>query len=174
MSRQEKVGIIMNETYVECLVAKKPSTLLSVLKGLLIAAVVICFLLSTMIWICLLLALVACVGVYFTAQHAKIEYEYLYVDKEITIDKIMNQSKRKRVETFDINEMEMFAPIRSWHLDSLKGRDYKETDYSSGIAGQPDKRYVMIYRGNRKVIFEPSMEFVQALRNIAPRKVFVD
>lgn len=164
----------MNESYVECLVARKPNKMLNVLKGFLIFLVVVFFALSAFIWIGLFLALLACLALYFTAQRAKIEYEYLYVDKEISIDKIMNQSKRKKVETFDLNEMEIFAPIRSWHLDSMKNREFKETDYSSGIVAQPDKRYVMIYRGGRKVIFEPSEEFVQALRNVAPRKVFLD
>ena len=174
MIRQEKVGTDMNESYVECLVAHKPSKGLMALKYFLIVLVVIFFMLSTIIWIGLFLALAACAGVYFVGQRAKIEYEYLYVDKEITIDKILNQSKRKRVETFDVNEMELFAPIRSWHLDSVKNREFKVTDYSSGIENQPDKRYVMIYRGNRKIILEPNAEFVHVLRNIAPRKVFMD
>jgi len=172
--RQEKVEFAMNETYVECLVSRKPSTVLGILKGVMAGFVVICFLLSSMIWICLLLALLGCVGFYFAGHYAKQEFEYLYVDREITIDRIMNQSKRKKVDTFDLNEMEIFAPIKSWHLDSYKNREFKVTDYSSGIESQPDKRYVMLYRGNRKVIFEPNDEFVQAIRNIYPRKVFTD
>ena len=162
------------DTYVECLVARKPSGLLTFLKNLLVVVVVICLLLSSAIWILLLVGLAALVGVYFAGQYAKTEYEYLYVDKEITVDKIMNKSRRKRVEKFEVDHIEMFAPINSWHLDSIKNRELKITDFSSGVEEKPDKRYVMIYRGNRKVIFEPSREFVQALRNVAPRKVFFD
>lgn len=162
------------DTYVECLVSRKPSGLLNFLKFVLTAIAVICFLLSSVIWICLIIALAAVVGVYFTGQYAKTEYEYLYLDKEITVDKILNKSRRKRVEKFEVDHMEMFAPIKSWHLDSMKNRQFKETDFSSGVENQPDTRYVMIYTGNRKIIFEPSREFVLAMKNAAPRKVFLD
>ena len=53
-------------------------------------------------------------------------------------------------------------------------RQLKVTDYSSGVAGQPDRRYVMIYSGDRKIIFEPSEAMVKALQSVAPRKVFFD
>ena len=67
------------------------------------------------------------------------------MDKEISVDKILNKTKRKKVEKFETESMEIFAPINSWHLDNMKNRQLKVTDYSSGVAGQPDRRYVMIY-----------------------------
>ena len=75
---------------------------------------------------------------------------------------------------FETERMEIFAPINSWHLDNMKNRQLKVTDYSSGVAGQPDRRYVMIYSGDRKIIFEPSEAMVKALQSVAPRKVFFD
>ena len=88
----------------------------------------------------------------FTSLNASVEFEYLYVDKEISVDKILNKTKRKKVEKFETESMEIFAPINSWHLDNMKNRQLKVTDYSSGVAGQPDRRYVMIYSGDRKII----------------------
>ena len=38
----------------------------------------------------------------------------------------------------------------------MKNRQLKVTDYSSGVAGQPDRRYVMIYQRNRKIILSPA------------------
>ena len=114
------------------------------------------------------------IGAYFTSLNASVEFEYLYVDKEISVDKILNKTKRKKVEKFETERMEIFAPINSWHLDNMKNRQLKVTDYSSGVAGQPDRRYVMIYSGDRKIIFEPSEAMVKALQSVAPRKVFFD
>ena len=96
------------------------------------------------------------------------------MDKEISVDKILNKTKRKKVEKFETERMEIFAPINSWHLDNMKNRQLKVTDYSSGVAGQPDSRYVMIYSGDRTIIFEPSEAMVKALQSVAPRKVFFD
>ena len=128
------------------------------LQVFLIVLAVIFFLLSMLNALMWLGVAAAGIGAYFTSLNASVEFEYLYVDKEISVDKILNKTKRKN----------------SWHLDNMKNRQLKVTDYSSGVAGQPDRRYVMIYSGDRKIIFEPSEAMVKALQSVAPRKVFFD
>ena len=161
------------ETYVECMVKKKANGLMSALKVLLIGITVITGLLGFMgLIVFLIIAVVAGVGAYFVSLNANLEYEYLYVDKQLTVDKIM--ARRKKVETFDLERMEILAPIKSWHLDDYKNRQLKVVDYSSGVEQQPDIRYSMIYNGEKRVIFEPNAEMVAAIKSIAPRKVFTD
>lgn len=153
---------------------EKPSSGMKALKVFLIVLAVIFFLLSMLNALMWLGVAAAGIGAYFTSLNASVEFEYLYVDKEISVDKILNKTKRKKVEKFETERMEIFAPINSWHLDNMKNRQLKVTDYSSGVAGQPDRRYVMIYSGDRKIIFEPSEAMVKALQSVAPRKVFFD
>ena len=86
---------------------------------------------------------------------------------------LTRQDARKR-RNLNWTGIEIFAPINSWHLDGVKNRDLKTTDYSSGVAGQPDKRYLMVYNGDRKVIMEPNPAMVKAMQSVAPRKVFSD
>ena len=163
------------ETYVECMVKKKANGLMSALKVLLIGITVITGLLGFMgLIVFLIIAVVAGVGAYFVSLNANLEYEYLYVDKQPTVDKIMARTRRKKVETFDLERMEILAPIKSWHLDDYKNRQLKVVDYSSGVEQQPDIRYSMIYNGEKRVIFEPNAEMVAAIKSIAPRKVFTD
>lgn len=163
------------DTYVECLVARKSSPVMKFLRILLIMLCVAFGFLGLMgSLVALVLAILLGVGAYFVSANANIEYEYLYLDKEICIDKIMGQSRRKRVGTFGVDRIEVLAPITSYHLDDYKNRQAKEFDYSSGIVNQPDKRYVLFYEGNQKLILEPSVEFVKAVYNVAPRKVFTD
>lgn len=163
------------ETYVECMVKKKANGLMSALKVLLIGIAVITGLLGFMgLIVFLIIAGVAGVGAYFVSLNANLEYEYLYVDKQLTVDKIMARTRRKKVETFDLERMEILAPIKSWHLDDYKNRQLKVVDYSSGVEQQPDIRYSMIYNGEKRVIFEPNAEMVAAIKSIAPRKVFTD
>lgn len=163
------------ETYVECMVKKKANGLMSALKVLLIGLTVITGLLGFMgLIVFLIIAVVAGVGAYFVSLNANLEYEYLYVDKQLTVDKIMARTRRKKVETFDLERMEILAPIKSWHLDDYKNRQLKVVDYSSGVEQQPDIRYSMIYNGEKRVIFEPNAEMVAAIKSIAPRKVFTD
>lgn len=165
----------MSDTYVECLVKGKTSILMQVLKVVLIAITIACGLLGLMGFIVfLVIAVVAGAAAYFVFLNADIEYEYLYLDKEITVDKVMAKSTRKRVGTYKVERIEIFAPIKSYHIGDFKNRMVKEFDYSGGEVAEPDNRYVLYYEGGEKIILSPSREMVNAVRNVAPRKVFLD
>lgn len=163
----------MSEAYVECLVKAKTSVMAVFFKYLLIAIAAVSFL---GILIGLVLAfipfLAAAVGVYFVNLYTDVEFEYLYLDKELTVDKVMAKSKRKRLATYSLERMEIFAPVHSYHLDSFKNRNVKEKDYSIRQVLQPDQRYAMYYEGGERVILSPSPELVKMMKNAAPRKVF--
>ena len=164
----------MGETYVECLVARKPSMVMTFLKFLLIMLTVVFVLIGLIYIVGLIVAVVTGVGAYFATMNANLEYEYLYVDKEISVDKVMAKSRRKKVGTFSIEQMEIFAPLGSHRLDSYRNRDAKTVDYSSGIAAQPERRYMMVCNGGTRVILEPNEALIKAVQNVAPRKVFTD
>lgn len=166
----------MSETYVECLVARKSSAVLTFLKFFLImmAAVVLIFSMLLANLVGLIVAVAAGVGAYFAAMNANIEYEYLYVDKEISVDKVMAKSRRKKAGTLSVEQMEIFAPLSSHRLDSYRNRDAKTVDYSSGIAAQPERRYMMVCNGGTRVILEPNEAMIKAIQTVAPRKVFTD
>lgn len=166
----------MSETYVECMVARKPSILFSVLKYLFLGLCIFTGLIALVLGYVVFLIAAILFGVlaYFANGRCGIEYEYLYLDKEITVDKVMNKSKRKRVAVYEVDKMEIIAPINSHQLDSYRNRTAKDVDYSSGIAKQPDHRFVFFYNGMERVIIEPSPELIKAVKTIAPRKVFLD
>ncbi len=166
----------MSDAYVECLVKAKSSMLGKFFKYLLIVLTVILVILMalTMNVIILLLAVAAGVGAYFVNMFTDLEYEYLYLDKELTIDKVMAKTKRKRVAVYQLDRMEILAPVRSYHLDNFKNRTVKEKDYSIGYEEKPDLRYAMYYEGGEKLVLSPSPEMIKVMKNAAPRKVFND
>lgn len=164
----------MGDTYVEYMVAKKPSVILTFLKILLIMLTVVFVLIGFFNFIALIIAAAAAAGAYFASLNADIEYEYLYLEREISVDKVMAKRRRKKVGTFSVEQMEIFAPLNSHRLDSYRNMNTKTLDYSSGIANQPERRYMMIYNGNTKVILEPNEAMIKAVQSVAPRKVFTD
>lgn len=165
----------MNETYVECLVSKGVSTGAKFLRILLVMLTVSFAIIGLIGFeVALLIALVLGFTTWFVYLHTDTEYEYLYLDKEIKVDRILNKSKRKRAAVYEVERMEIFAPVNSYHLDNYKNRQVKVVDYSSGREKQPEARYAFYYEGGQKIILEPSPEFVKAVQNIAPRKVFTD
>ena len=166
----------MSDAYVECLVKAKTSVAATFFKILLIAIAVISFLIMffTMISLAFIPMLLAGVGAYFLNLYTDLEYEYLYLDKELTVDKVMAKSRRKRIATYSLDRIEILAPIKSYRLDNYKNRDVKVKDYSIGEERQPDLRYAMFYEGGEKVILSPSPEMIKIMKNVAPRKVFSD
>ena len=165
-----------DESFVECLVSRKPSILVKFLYFLLLLMTIFFALLgmTPSLTYFLLIAIGSGFLCWFVHSREKIEFEYSYCSKELSIDKIFNKSSRKSVCTLDIEKMEVFAPVNSYHLDDYRKRTVKESDYSSGIASQPEKRYAMYYNGDSKIILEPDDELVNAIKNSAPRKVFND
>ena len=163
----------MNDTYVECLVERKTNGFIKFLKYFLISLTVVLALGSLLfnITVGFILAIVLGVVSYFVSTYTDIEFEYLYVDKQISVDKVFAKSKRKAVAKYDVDKMEIMAPIKSYKLDDYKNRQSKVVDYSSGVEKQPDRRFVFYYDGKEKVIIEPSEGFVKAIMNVAPRKV---
>ena len=163
----------MSDSYVECLVKAKQPAWAKILKVLLIVLTVLsCLVMFAGAIPFLLVALAAGVGAYFLNMYTDLEYEYLYLDKELSVDKIMAKSKRKRIGTYSIDRMEVFAPVFSYHLDNFKNRQVKEKDYSIGEVLQPDGRYAMYYEGGEKIILSPNEDLVKVLKSVAPRKVF--
>lgn len=164
----------MSETYVECLVKQKTKGLAKTGKVILIVLTVLFVIMMLVIPIFFIAAVITGVGTYLVNMFTDLEYEYLYLDKELVVDKVMAKTRRKRVGTYSLDRMEIMAPIKSYHLDNYKNRTVKVKDYSVGEELQPDKRYAMFYEGGEKILLNPSEELVKVMRNAAPRKVFAD
>ena len=162
----------MNEVYYEILVARKKDSKLqmgqivtALLAGVSAVSVLFGFIFG------ILLTPIFGVMCYVLMLRNRVEYEYLYVDKELQIDRITNQSKRKKMETLDLNQLEVLAPIRSHELDSYRRRGGAALDYSSGEEANDLQKYMLVV-GDKKVIFEPTIELVKTIQRYNPRKVF--
>lgn len=110
----------------------------------------------------------------FVFPRTDIEYEYLYCDKLITVDKIYGKAKRKRLGEFEVDKIEIFAPANSYRLADYKNKKVTELDYCGHIENSGDTTYVIYYDGNVKIVLDLPEKFVKMVQNIAPRKVFID
>ena len=164
----------MSDLYIELLVKKKKTSTDTLLKALMIGVTVI-FVLGGILFnpIILIPAIVMGVVDYFKLPALDLEYEYLYVNGELDIDKIMSKQKRKRVFSGDVASLELLAPTQSHELDHYRSRsDIKKSDFSSG---KKDARtYTMILKkekGMELVVFEPSDVMLKDMKRMAPREV---
>ena len=165
----------MNESYKELIVKKEMGVKEIALRAVCLIPTVL-FALLGLGGFLIALAVAAIFGVltYFVWISTDIEYEYLYLDKELNIDKIMAKSRRKKMATLEVERMEIMAPEKSHQLDSYRNRDFKKVDYSAGRDLPEMKLYTIYYDGSQKIQVNLTEDFVKTMKSIAPRKVFLD
>ncbi|MBO6111549.1 MAG: hypothetical protein J6P45_00675 [Lachnospiraceae bacterium] len=164
----------MDDLYVECLVAKKSSPVSALIKGLVYGVTAVAVLGG--LFINPLLLVVAVAGgaaIYFALPMLSVEYEYLYVSKSLTVDKIFSKEKRKNAAEYDLEKMEIFAEEGAYQLDEYKNLQTVKKDYTSADPGKD--RWIMVVRnGNtvEEIYLEPNEEMINAIKNHFPRKTF--
>lgn len=166
----------MNESYKELLVKKDNGAKETVIRVVSVIPTVLSGLLTILTGnpIIFIIA-IAFVGLdYLVFQWTDIEYEYLYLDKEISVDKIMAKTRRKKVTTIDVNKIEIMAPEKSYQLDSYRNRQVKVTDLSAGHDLPEEKLYWIFYEGNQKFLMNLTEDFAKTIKGVAPRKVFTE
>ena len=167
----------MSDLYSELLVKRERTIKDSITKyGLIVLtaiAVIAGLIITPLIWIAAVALGIAC---YFVIPKTDVEYEYLFINGDFDIDMIMSKTKRKKVKSFKLSESDLAAPLDSHRMDYYNGnQNMKVLDFSSG--NPEHKRFGVITRldGNLcKIILEPDEALVQAMKNSAPSKVFLD
>lgn len=168
----------MNDTYVEILVKKQPKSWYSFVKGLLVFSSIWVFAVLGLFQvnvIFIILGIILSIVTYFVFQELDLEYEYLYVNGELTVDKIKGKSSRKQCINITMDLIEVVAPFKSFHLDEYDKKNKVLLDYSSGT--QPDNLYVIYFKGKKglaKLLFEPNEKMLDSMRMLSPRKVFFE
>lgn len=169
----------MSDLYREVIVKKKTTPLDILGKSLLIAGTVLSVLASlftTLGLIAFILLVIFVLADYFVMPNFDVEYEYLYVNGELDVDKIMSKQKRKRVYSANMTELEIMAPSKSHALDYYNNsQGIKTRDFSSREA--KNQTYTMIIKGEKgmeRVIFEPDEVMLKDMKRIAPREVNLD
>ncbi|MBO4608407.1 MAG: hypothetical protein J5696_00900 [Lachnospiraceae bacterium] len=165
----------MDKGYYEFLVPGKPNTAAKAGKIVLIIVCILCIVAVLFGFsIGLILAILAGAGAYFCSMYTDVEYEYLYIEREISIDKVFNKERRKHAETLSVDKVQVFAPEKSSKLDNFGNmQNMKTTDYSCPETENGLKKYVMVYEGGRKILFSLDEEMAKAFKNKIPR-VFSD
>ena len=167
----------MNESYIEYLVKRKASPIQTAVKYLLYvwAAFLLFFGFLGNLTFMVLGAICGAIA-YFYTMNADIEYEYLFLGRDFSVDKIHAKSKRKRMMEFDLERLEIMAPAKSHRLDSYRtNKKYVLYDFSSHYEGE--ETYCFIYAGDSevsKVLIDMTEEMLQCFKNVCPRKVFMD
>lgn len=161
----------MSDFYTEQLIKKRTDGKDIAMKILLIAVTVISFFIAFLMPFLLLLPVVFIAADIFLFRRMDVEYEYIYINGDLDIDKVMHKEKRKHMLSMNVQDMELLAPEGSFQLQSY--RTGKVYDYSSGDPAATG-RYVLVFTRSGetvKILFEPNRDLVEGFFLLAPRKV---
>ena len=163
----------MEDLYVECLVAKKPRAVETVIKGVAYGLTAL-FLILGLLNVFFLIGFVIMFIVDFLAvPRLSVEYEYLYVSKSLQIDSIYSKERRKKNVEYDLEQMEIFAEEGAWQLDEYKNMQTVSRDFTSGEEGV--RPWILIVHNGQaidRVKLEPNEELIKVLKTVYPRTVF--
>lgn len=167
----------MNESYAECGVKRKQT-----IKDYLIKALMIFLILFILLYGGYFIQMYSfTVAVAITAicifwfPRMRIEYEYVYCDGQLDIDKISGNVKRKTILRINFEKVEIVAPHNSHALDSYNNNpQLKVKDFTSLLK---DKNvYALILRDQTltKILFEPNEKMLECMKQKTPRKIAAD
>lgn len=171
----QKKGQSMNEMYAEWLVKRKAPAYMMLVKVLMVLVCVVAFFIavSPLLGIFGILVLfAAAAAAYFVFRNSEVEFEYLYVTNQLTIDRIYGKTKRKKAWEGSMDEIQIVAPTGSTEAKDHETNNMKVLDFSSHM---PDaKTFTLISQSgsnSTKIIFEPNDKLLHCMKMTAPRKV---
>lgn len=98
-----------------------------------------------------------------------VEYEYSYLNGELSIDIIYSKMRRKKWVTYDLRSAELVAPADS---DSIKRHMHGKviTDYSSGFESDDEKTGIVLkgHKGAELILLKKNNRIINAIRDIKP------
>jgi len=173
------------DNFVELLVKRKNSPKHIVLKALaIIGGIIIEILLAGLLLIAaswsfiILLTMVGVIyGLWYLFRYFNIEYEYIVTNSEMDVDKIISQSKRKRITTINFKTMEIMAPMGGMHKREFENPSIPKTIDASISPNEKGAYFIVTSTeklGHFRLIFSPNEKIIEIAKAVAPRKVFTD
>ena len=122
---------------------------------------------------CLLLFAVLVVFTVFVFRYYNAEYEYSLVDGELTVDRIMARTRRKRCGVYDLSKAELVAKTGSQDALRMEHRQLRTHDYTSNEGNEA----VVIYTFNvnnemERLLIEPSESMLEAVKETVPKQSY--
>ncbi len=164
----------MNERYAEYLASRRPNTMYRILAILCGILAFVCLLgIYAVSVIAAVPAILLGIGAWYLFSHSEVEYEYLLLEQELSIDRILNRSSRKQIFSVSVKDIELMAPANSSRCQSWLQRKLPITDYASDLPGT--NKYMVVCRGKgqpKLFYFSPGEEMLEQFRLSLSRLVF--
>ena len=164
----------MESQYYEHIVRCKPSMAAKLLR---IVSIVVFILSLLMFSAGILFALAGCLVMgglfWYSNREAGKEFEYVYVDGDISFDAVYNKSKRKSQLKTKWEETKLVCRGNAPELEGYRQKNAKTQNYTSNMKPMKDVYALVIEREGVPIIVycEPADEMIEMMWRKAPSKV---
>lgn len=114
-------------------------------------------------------------GVYRLINRQSVEYEYIVINSNVDIDKVMSKKTRKRLISFDVKDAKLMACIDDEDFNSSYKNPPSNTkilNYSAMNKNLNTYFVDCVIENERKIIlFQPTSKMVEALWKFNPKAV---
>lgn len=111
-------------------------------------------------------------GIYYISTQLNIEYEYIFTNGDLDVDKIISKRSRKRVLSTQCRFVSEFG---AYHPDSFAGRMFADRITACTV---DDHAFYVIFSaedsGETLLIFSPNDRLLNAMKKYAPRVIKID
>jgi len=163
----------MGDIYKEQIVKKNPTTKDTMKKVGLVAAVVLVFFVAVSVIpnFAFVVAIAAGFGAYLLMSRLNVEYEYILTNGELDIDAIYNKTRRKRMFSGVLKDIELMAPANERTYEREFSTATETKDYSTGSGEKGVFAILASYKGKKqKILIEPNELMMNAITSVLPQR----
>lgn len=122
-----------------------------------------------------LLVIAGCIyGIYWVYSFRNLEFEYSVTNGDLTVDKIINKRRRKRVVSFDVREAEEMG---KYDANRLAQREVDKRLIASDSDTGENAWYILARTpkyGRTLLVFNPNEKVLDGIKAGLPRQLRVD
>lgn len=161
----------MEENYVEWLVKRKDPIYALPVKIVMAAVFALSVLMALGSVLGVVLMTVVGAAGYFIFLSLSVEFEYLFAEGGLRIDRILGRARRKKVFECEKEEVQIIAPLGAGQLREYENQRIKIMDCTSGRT-KKGVYAVICQKGSEtiKILLEPNEKMLGAMRRSLPSR----
>ena len=136
-------NVLMNSVYVEYSFKKDVEVKSHVFFAFLVAICVLLGFYSLFVTILVPVFIAAIALAYFYKRSLKCEYEYILLDDDLAIDRIINKAKRKKLARYDLSKIIDFSCVNEDFYKRYQNKRMKTKKYFSRL--NEDHIYALVF-----------------------------
>lgn len=136
-------SILMNSVYIEYSFKKDVAFRSRVFFAFLVAVCVLLGFYSLFVTILVPVFIAAIALTYFYKRSLKCEYEYILLDDDLAIDRIINKAKRKKMARYDLSKIIDFSSVDEDFYKRYQDKRVKSKKYFSRL--NEDDIYALVF-----------------------------